>query len=80
VTRQVSGQTASLGAPQQVVGVLMRRNSADESTQSIVKPEPVQSADLRRPLRPSPWAPARRALIPIDLPRRFVDGVAWDEV
>jgi len=58
----------------------MRRKPADETPQSIVKPERVESAELRRLLRVSTWAPARRALIPIDLPQRFVDGVAWDEV
>lgn len=31
-------------------------------------------------LRPSSWAPRRGQLVPVDLPKRFVDGVAWDEV
>lgn len=30
--------------------------------------------------RPSSWAPRRGQLVPIALPKRFVDGVAWDEV
>jgi len=30
--------------------------------------------------RRSSWAPGRAQLVPIALPKRFVDGVAWDEV
>lgn len=30
--------------------------------------------------RRSSLAPGRAQLVPIALPRRFVDGVAWDEV
>ncbi len=38
------------------------------------------SIDLARALRPSAWAPPRRQLIPAALPKRFIEGVAWDEV
>jgi hypothetical protein len=30
--------------------------------------------------RRSSWAPGRGQLVPIALPKRFVEGVAWDEV
>jgi hypothetical protein len=26
------------------------------------------------------WVNERRALVPVALPKRFVEGVAWDEV
>ena len=26
------------------------------------------------------WAPRRSQMVPVALPRRFVEGVAWDEV
>jgi hypothetical protein len=30
--------------------------------------------------RRSSWAPRRAQLVPVALPKRFVEGVAWDEV
>lgn len=38
------------------------------------------STDAFRALRPSTWAPPRRLMIPAALPKRFIEGVAWDEV
>jgi hypothetical protein len=40
-----------------------------------------RTSDVTSPgKRPSSWAPGRAQLVPIALPKRFVDGVAWDEV
>lgn len=30
--------------------------------------------------RRTAWAPRRAQLVPVALPKRFVEGVAWDEV
>ena len=31
-------------------------------------------------VRRSSWAPRRTQMVPVALPKRFLDGVAWDEV
>lgn len=38
------------------------------------------ASEIARVLRASTWAPPRRQLIPAALPKRFIEGVAWDEV
>ncbi len=59
----------------------------DTRSAAIAPPQPGPRPCAERPSAewlsakwPSAWMPPRRALVPIALPRRFVDGVAWDEV
>ncbi len=64
----------------------------DTRSAAVAPPQPGPRPSAERPSaeRPSAewlsaewlsaWMPPRRALVPIALPRRFVDGVAWDEV
>ncbi len=59
----------------------------DTRSAAVAPPQPGPRPSAERPFaeRPSAewlsaWMPPRRALVPIALPRRFVEGVAWDEV
>ena len=38
------------------------------------------SNDASPATRRSSWAPRRAQMVPVALPKRFVEGVAWDEV
>jgi hypothetical protein len=58
----------------------MRRIQPDESCQSTPERGSAAALEPSRALRTSAWAPARRAMIPVALPQRFLEGVAWDEV
>jgi len=52
--------------------------------EQLIEPSPdtrgAVVAPPHRGQRPSAWMPPRRSLVPVALPRRFVEGVAWDDV
>ena len=58
----------------------MRRIQPDESCQSTPERQSAASIESSRALRTSTWAPAHGAMVPVALPKRFLEGVAWDEV
>ncbi|MEO8604044.1 MAG: hypothetical protein ABI629_15820 [bacterium] len=58
----------------------MRRIQPDESCPSTREEQGAAAGQRVPAASASSWAPGRRAMIPVALPKRFVDGVAWDEV
>lgn len=57
----------------------MRRIEPTESQPTPERRGPVATPRLVARRRPT-WRADRRLLVPIALPKRFVEGVAWDEV
>jgi hypothetical protein len=51
-----------------------------DRTLTATNPRGVTMPQAHRGQRRSTWMPPRRAMVPTALPRRFVEGVAWDEV
>jgi hypothetical protein len=57
----------------------MRRINPTESQPTPERRGPLATTRLLAVRRPA-WRYDRRLLVPIALPKRFVEGVAWDEV
>jgi hypothetical protein len=57
----------------------MRRIDSTESQPTSERRGPTATTRLFAS-RPPAWRDDRRLLVPIALPKRFVEGVAWDEV
>jgi hypothetical protein len=77
VTRDVAGNEAgSISGG----GVHMARKDSTGTSKAFQARSGRASSAASPALRPSSWAPRRGQLVPVALPKRFVDGVAWDEV
>jgi len=58
----------------------MRRKNSTVTAKTTQARAGRSSSEASPAKRHSSWAPGRAQLVPIALPKRFVDGVAWDEV
>ena len=75
-----SGAGKDAGAGTEAVGCVMRRKDTTVTAKMSQARSGRTSNEASPAKRSSSWAPGRAQLAPIALPKRFVDGVAWDEV
>jgi hypothetical protein len=78
MTSGVAG--GSVGSNTAAVGCCMRSKDTTGTGKASRSRSGRTSSAASPGTRRSSWAPRRAQMVPVALPKRFVDGVAWDEV